>query len=92
MKYKAQYGNNGVLSEKTPQQRKELAHIQFQELQDKRYQERKEMLDPKLYLQEFKYDPDSYFATPIFTDAQKQERSNMVSEIKDMTGSFGVMP
>ncbi len=89
--YKAEYKLSGAVPEKTPQQRRELSSLQLLQLQDVRRINNQEPLDPKLYIQNYEYDYSSFFARPIFTEEQKLERSNMVSEIKNMGSSWGVL-
>lgn len=89
MNYTAEYQLPGAPKEKTPQQRMEVAKRQLLELQDKRYIEKKEALDPNLYTQNYQYDETSYFARPFFTEEQKIERKAMIEEINDMSLGFG---
>ena len=87
--YKAEYAVPGVAPEKTPQQRTEHSKRLFTELQDKRYLNKEEPLDPKLYSQKYEYDYDSYFAQPIFRPEQREEIKKMIAETNDKLEGFG---
>lgn len=87
--YSAQYPVNGAPTEKTPQQRTEASNLRLIELQDKRYLDKEEPLDARLYSQKYEYDPNSFFAVPIFTDEQREAVKEMIASVNSDLKGFG---
>lgn len=87
--YSAQYPVNGAPTEKTPQQRVEASNLRLIELQDKRYVNKEEPLDARLYSQKYEYDEKSYLAKPIFSDEQREAVKEMIASVNSDLMGFG---
>lgn len=87
--YSAQYPVNGAPTEKTPQQRVEASSLRLIELQDKRYLNKEEPLDARLYRQKYEYQEGSYFANPIFSDEQREAVKEMIASVNNDLMGFG---